>query len=100
MNFDYTQRSVQGILSCFNKLKVLRERGNVDAIITVIDIEEALKKTSLSMRQQQVLKLHYQMEFSVKETAAQLGISGPTVVEYKKEIAKKVCNALNGGDKS
>lgn len=99
MDFEYTTRNVQGILSRLNQLKALRERGNVDAIVTVIDIEDALKKTDLSMRQQQVFELHYKQEFSVKETAAKMGISEPTIVEYKKEIAKKVCKILNGGSK-
>jgi DNA-directed RNA polymerase specialized sigma subunit len=99
MDFEYTQKSVQGILERYRQLQALRDRGNVDAIITLLDINYALKTIKFSMRQKQVLKLHYLSEYTVKETATKLRISEPTVVEYKKEIAKKVCSTLMGGVK-
>lgn len=97
MDINYTAKSVQGILGRLSQLEALRERGNVDAIVTLLDIKEAIRTTAFTARQSQILDLHFLKEYTVKETAAKLQISEPTVVEHKKEIAKRVYNSLTEG---
>ena len=52
----------------------------------------------MSERQKQVYELHYLRGFNVKETAAILGMSSPTVTAHKKRIVEIIKKFFEGAN--
>jgi RNA polymerase sigma factor (sigma-70 family) len=97
MDINYTKKSVQSILERFYRFQSLKEKGNVDAIITMIDIIEAIKKCEFTERQKQVFFYHFLREYTLEEVAEKLQITKQSVQEHKERTVTKVYKALVGG---
>ena len=68
---------------------VIENNPNVDRLRETV--------ATMTERQQQVYQLHLLEGFSVKETAAILGISSPAVTEHKKRIIEIIKKNFEGG---
>lgn len=53
---------------------------------------------TMTERQRQVYELHYLKGFNVKETAAILGMSSPTVTNHKKRIEEIIRKFFEGAN--
>lgn len=93
----YPIASIQGVVSFFENIhhiRLAKFSGDIDALIMVVDFEDAIEDAGLSMREAQVLILRYERELTQKETADELGISTKSVDQFGRRGCEKIAKTL------
>jgi DNA-directed RNA polymerase specialized sigma24 family protein len=92
---EYTPAIVRRLLDKLHYFTKLKESGNEDAIVFLIDLKTAMSKSKLTDKQKEVFQYRYVWAYTVDETAKLLRVGGNTVIFHEKAIASKLSKILN-----
>lgn len=96
MEIEYTKKNIQGILERLYHFEKVKESGNVNAIVVLVDLEEALKKVKFTELQKRIFHYIYILQYTPDETAKKIGISRPNIYEYQDLMINKIYKVING----
>lgn len=96
-NEEYTKSNIQKILERLPHFEKVKENGNVDAIIILVDIEQAIKKCKLSDKQKFIYHYHFVLQYTLDEISKLMNVSRPAIIKQKKSIVNKIYMVINGG---
>jgi DNA-directed RNA polymerase specialized sigma subunit len=89
--YDLKQEdTILAFLESKNDLKDKKGRGDIDALIILIDYEDAIIKAKLSGREKETLKHLYDFEYTEREAAELMGVSRKALRSYKDRAIKKI----------
>lgn len=94
---EYRKSSIRGMLLHIYHFEKLKERGNTDAIIALVDLEQAVKKCDFTDCQKQIYYYRYILQYTPDEVAKRLRMSRQNVVQHEDRIVNKIFAAINGG---
>ncbi len=94
---DYSNhKTIQGLVRFYYQLKVENDyRPNFDLITILVDIDIAIKKSSLSNKQRKILNL-YMMGYTESKIGKQIGITQQGVNKYIQSTCKAMSDFLMG----
>lgn len=93
---EYRKSSIRGMLENIYHFEKLKERGNTDAIIALVDLEQAVNNCNFTDCQKQVYHNRYILQYTPDETAKRLRMSRQNVVQHECRIVNKIFAAING----
>ncbi|WP_066639614.1 sigma factor-like helix-turn-helix DNA-binding protein [Desulfolucanica intricata] len=94
--WEYSTRSVKGILYNIHRIKEERYHGSEHAQVLYADITTAINKAGLSDRQKAVIGVVFIEDMTQTQAAAVLGISQQAIEQNITTAARKIASFLNG----
>lgn len=94
-DIPYTQNFMVGAMT--NKYKIIEGcyySGDIDSMDLIMDIDILLNQAQLTMKQMEVVKLHYFEQYSQGEVAKKLGITQQAVDSHISNVKKKINKVL------
>ncbi|MFT4413210.1 sigma factor-like helix-turn-helix DNA-binding protein [Fredinandcohnia humi] len=82
---------IYALLSNIHHIREMRfSRGDLDASILLLDFEDSMNKTNLTLRQQQTIYLFFEKDLTQQEVAEILQISQQAVSEHLNNAIRRI----------
>lgn len=93
---EYSKTSIRRMLEHIYHFEKVKESGNTDAIIMLVDLEQAVKECEFTDCPKQVFHFRYILQYNPDEVAKLMNMSRQNVLQHEERIVNKIHSAING----